>query len=323
MEFMTADQINEKLISLTRNERKLTHEILNHIILFQKVGGYLKLGYSSMHQYLTRALGYSDDMSYRRLKAAQLMEDVPEVEDKLKSGELNLTQASLIQKSVETAQKEKGTKVSKETKEKIIQSIEKMNNFETKSILASELDLTPKLDDKVSPQSNNTVRVELNLTQEQYEKLKLVQSLLSHMIPDQNLASVVEFLLDQNLNKNSFTKEIMTRSFKLSPKEINQEKSNSNKQRYIPLSVKQALFKRSKGSCEFVSKAGVRCQNRYKLQIDHYEVPFSQGGENSIENCKLLCSNHNLHRASLAGIGFEMTSKFSTTSTVASIRHQY
>ena len=43
MEFMTADQINEKLISLTRNERKLTHEIFNHIILFQKVDPTLKL----------------------------------------------------------------------------------------------------------------------------------------------------------------------------------------------------------------------------------------------------------------------------------------
>jgi len=242
MEFMTADQINEKLISLTRNERKLTHEILNHIILFQKVGGYLKLGYSSMHQYLTRALGYSNDMSYRRLKAAQLMEDVPEVEDKLKSGELNLTQASLIQKSVETAQKEKGTKVSKETKAKIIQSIEKMNNFETKSILASELEITPKLDDKVSPQSNNTVRVELNLTQEQYKKLKLVQSLLSHKIPDQNLASVIELLLDQNLNKNSITKDRMTRGFMLNPSKVHQRKAEPNQKRYIPTSVKQAGY---------------------------------------------------------------------------------
>jgi len=312
MEFMTADQINEKLISLTRNERKLTHEILNHIILFQKVGGYLKLGYSSMHQYLTRALGYSDDMSYRRLKAAQLMQDVPEVEDKLKSGELNLTQASLIQKSVETAQKEKGTKVSNETKAKIIHSNEKMNNFETKSILVSELELTPKFDDKVSPQSNNTVRVELNLTQEQYEKLKLVQSLLSHKIPDQNLSSVIELLLDQSLNKNSFTKDRMTRSFRLNPRKVDQKKAEPNQKRYIPIFVKQALFKRSNGCCEFISKEGIRCQSRYKLQVDHFEVPFSQGGENSIENCKLLCSSHNLHRASLAGIGFETTSIFPT-----------
>ena len=53
MEFMTVDQINIKLISLVRNERKLTEEILNHIILFQKCGGYLKLGCSTMHQYMT------------------------------------------------------------------------------------------------------------------------------------------------------------------------------------------------------------------------------------------------------------------------------
>ena len=150
-----------------------------------------------------------------------------------------------------------------------------MKNFETKSILASELDLTPKLNDKVSPQSNNTVSVELNLTQEQYEKLKLVQSLLSHKIPDQNLASVIELLLDQSLNKNSFTKDRITRSFRLTSRKVNQRKTEPNQKRYVPLSVKRALFKRSNGCCEFVSKEGVHCQSRYKLQIDYFEVPFS------------------------------------------------
>ena len=55
MEFMTVEQINERLVVLVRNERKITDEILNHIILFKKCGGYLKLGYSNMHEYMTRA----------------------------------------------------------------------------------------------------------------------------------------------------------------------------------------------------------------------------------------------------------------------------
>ncbi len=81
-----------------------------------------------------------------------------------------------------------------------------------------------------------------------------------------------------------------------------------------------ALFKRSRGCCEFIGKDNVRCQSRYKLQIDHFEIHFSQGGANSIENCKLLCSNHNLHGASLAGIGFEMTLKFPSSSSEHSPR---
>ena len=124
------------------------------------------------------------------------------------------------------------------------------------------------------------------------------------------MRSYIELLLDQSLNKNSFTKDHMTRGFMLNSSKVNQRKTEPNQKRYIPTSVKRALFKRSNGCCEFIGKNGVRCQSRYKLQIDHFEVPFSQGGENSIENCKLLCSSHNLHRASLAGIGFETTSKF-------------
>ncbi len=228
MEFMTVQEINEKLITLTRNERKLTEEILNHIILFQKCGGYLKLGFSSMHQYLTKMLGYSDDQSYRRLKAAKLMQEVPEVANQLKAGSLNLSQVAEVQKAIETSQKETGEKVSTDKKKEIIKSVEKTNNFETKSILANELNLKQKENEKIIPQSNHTIRVEINLTPEQFEKLKTTKSLLSHQIPDQNTGKVLEVLMDQYFNKNSFSKskstdrleKLMTESFMNSRRKI-------------------------------------------------------------------------------------------------------
>ncbi len=109
----------------------------------------------------------------------------------------------------------------------------------------------------------------------------------------------------------------MTRGFSVDQKNDDQR---PKKTRYIPIAVKQELFKRAQGSCEFIGRDGVRGQSRYKLQIDYFEVPFSQGGANSIDNCKLLCSSHNLHRASLAGIGIEMTSKIPSSSTRSSLR---
>lgn len=318
MEFMTVEQINDKLIVLVRNERKITDEILNHIILFKKCGGYLRLGYSNMHEYMTRALGYSDDQTYRRLKAATLMEDLPEVASQLKGGHLNLSQAAEMQKAIETAQKETGEKVSKEKKKSLIKSIEGTRNFETKDILAKELDLKPKEIEKATPQSNSTIRLEINLTQEQYEKLKIIKSLLSHQVPDQKMGGVLEILFDQYLSKNSFTKSQSTDSTVKKPmtarfmeaKIKNNTKSNAKVSRYIPLAVKQVLFKRARGYCEFVSSDGVRCRSQYRLQVDHFVTPFSQGGDHSEENCKLICSNHNLHRASVGGIGFETTTKF-------------
>ncbi len=320
MEFMTIHQLNEKLIMLTRNERKLTGEILNHIILFQKCGGYLKLGYSSMHEYLTRSLGYSDDQAYRRLKAARLMQDVPEVADQLKEGVLNLSQAAAVQKVIETSQKETGKKVTEVKKKEIIKAVEKASNFNTKAIVASSLNLKPKENERATPQSNDTVRLEINLTREQFDKLQSIKSLLSHQIPDQNTGKILELLFDQFLNKNTFTKSnSMTKSFMDCQKyaedsdvesndDIKTKKATHN--RYIPVEVKKALFKKAQGCCEFVNEKGVRCRSRYKLQVDHYLTPFSQGGDHSLINLRIHCSAHNAFRASLSGIGYENTTMF-------------
>lgn len=63
------------------------------------------------------------------------------------------------------------------------------------------------MDEKSIPQSNKTVRLEINLTEEQYEKLKNIKSLLSHKVPSQNTAEILEVLFDLYLNKNNIRKE--------------------------------------------------------------------------------------------------------------------
>lgn len=159
-----------------------------------------------MHSYLTRVLGYSDDQAYRRLKAARLMQDIPDVARQLKDGRLNLSQAAEVQKAIEISQKESGEKVPEEKKKEIIKSVEKVNNFETKALLANSLNLKPKDHERSTPQSNNIIRLEINLTKEQFKKLQTIRSLLSHQVPDQNTGKLLEILFDQYLNKNTLTK---------------------------------------------------------------------------------------------------------------------
>ena len=55
--------------------------------------------------------------------------------------------------------------------------------------------------DKVKPQSNQTVKLELHFTNEQYEKLKQIKSIYSHKFPEQKISDIIEFLCDQVLAK--------------------------------------------------------------------------------------------------------------------------
>ncbi len=156
---------------IVRNERKITGDILQNILLFQKCSGLVKLVYPSMMSYLTRHLGYSDDQAHRRLKAAQ------------------------TQKTIEIAQKEK-KEIPQEKKEALIDVIANQNNFQTQKILSEGLGLPPKENDRMLSQSNGTVRIEAQLTHEQHEKFRKIKSLFSHQCPDQKIGDLLEILCD-------------------------------------------------------------------------------------------------------------------------------
>jgi 5-methylcytosine-specific restriction endonuclease McrA len=58
--------------------------------------------------------------------------------------------------------------------------------------------------------------------------------------------------------------------------------------RYISRRVKAVVYARDKGRCR-------SCGSRENICFDHV-VPFSRGGENTVENLQLLCSPCNLRK---------------------------
>jgi hypothetical protein len=62
--------------------------------------------------------------------------------------------------------------------------------------------------------------------------------------------------------------------------------------RYIPASVKQAVWLRDGGRCAYADSTGKRCESRHQLEYDH-RIPFALGGDNSPSNIRLLCRSHN------------------------------
>ena len=73
--------------------------------------------------------------------------------------------------------------------------------------------------------------------------------------------------------------------------------SPRRRSRHIPARVRDAVFARDGGRCTYVGDDGVPCRSTRHLQIDHI-VPFSRGGDHSIENLRLLCGQHNRFEAS-------------------------
>jgi len=63
--------------------------------------------------------------------------------------------------------------------------------------------------------------------------------------------------------------------------------------RHINPSVRDQVYKRDGGRCTFISPTGQRCNSKWDLEIHHCDVPFAMGGDNSVNNLKLLCAAHN------------------------------
>ena len=90
------------------------------------------------------------------------------------------------------------------------------------------------------------------------------------LIGDYTDAEIVEILVDQKLREPRAP-----------------ERGSSKFGRYISKELKDFVFKRAKHSCEFEG-----CNEKRFLQIDHI-IPVAKGGENTPENLRVLCANHN------------------------------
>src|SRR4051794_3851889 len=87
-----------KTKSLATAERKITLEVLHHLREIFRRRLFALRGFNSIFEYATKELGYSDASAQRRLAAMRLLTEIPEAEDKIKSGELTLTNAAQAQK---------------------------------------------------------------------------------------------------------------------------------------------------------------------------------------------------------------------------------
>lgn len=302
---------------LIKTERKITHLILWHISEIEERKIYAQLGFESMYSYLTRALGYSESAAYRRLQSARLLKKVPEISSKLEAGSLNLTQLAEVQKNIQL-KKDKIGEVSSDSTLDLLAKIENKNKFETQKTIAVELDLPIKDYEWVRPQKDDSLRIEMTLSAEQFEELEKAKSFLSHVCPDGSWAEVI-FQLAQAYNRKKMGEAKSLRETSRptpQPPAVAQGNTAAAKRGVmkgvpavgvrepVPSKTRRDVFRKAGYRCEFVSpQTRRRCSSKHLLEIDHIK-PVALGGDNSESNLRLFCRTHNLLAAQEAGLRF-------------------
>ena len=106
-----------KAKELAKKEREIGLAMIRCIREIKLKGIHLQMGYGSLFEFVVGELNYSDGAAYRRIEAMKLLDELPEMEEKVAIGELSLTNLSLVQTTG------KAIKISKNEKKELLEIV--------------------------------------------------------------------------------------------------------------------------------------------------------------------------------------------------------
>ncbi len=256
-------ELDQKIKSLARAENKLLALVIEHIKEADRRKLYLDFKYANLYDYLVKECGYPGGSAQRRIDAARLLAVEPKLKAKIESGEINLSQTTLLQKAF----REK-SETTLEQKRSLIAQISDKTVSESQVIISKELDLKIKEQTKVTHQKDGSVRFEVTFTKEQWESLQKAKDLASNATQSNDLPTLIKYLSD---------------------KFIKQKEGST-----ATVAVKKQVLQRDQCCQHKDHGTNEVCGSRWNLHIDHIKPKWA-GGTDDLDNLRVLCQKHNHH----------------------------
>jgi hypothetical protein len=331
---LSPDQLLIETKNTVSEERQITAKLIDYLSEINRRLLFLKLGYSSLFEFVTKELGLSEGAAQRRIQAMRLMRDLPETRKSYETGALSLSNAAKLQ-SYFQASKKSGKPKSIIEKQVILKNSENQSQSKCEQMLmqlSPELP-TPERTRVLSPQLRE---LKFAISEELFVKIERLKTFLSHSHPNATLAELLEVLVTQSLAKFEKSKGLTPlkairnesekttqlhaalEATKPAPSSETEEESLIQNKKpdqsisvhtaaktlpagirvALPVHLKRCVWQRTGGRCEFRS-GDRRCNSHYQLEIDHIK-PLALGGSNELSNFRLLCRSHNGLAAVLA-----------------------
>lgn len=278
---------------------------------------YLGQGCSSLFTYCTQVLHLSEHAAYGRIAAARTARRFPVVLDLLADGSLTLTAITLLAPHLTPANHVEALRVSchrsKRDVERLVARLRPQPAVpatvrklpeprptatpvfpppaqptlqETPAPVLPPVSVAPAA--TVTPLAPERYKVQFTVPRNTHDKLRRVQDLLRHAIPNGDPAVIFDRALTLLLADLERTKLAATDR----PRGARPTSSGS---RHIPAAVRREVWKRDAGRCAFVGANG-RCTERGFLEF-HHRQPYAVGGLAAAENIELRCRAHNVYEA--------------------------
>jgi hypothetical protein len=320
---LSDDELHAKTVSAAEAERMATTHLLHHLIEVRRRRLFSKFDCDSLFSYCLKVLKMSEPQAARRVNAANVLADCPEVEEKINSGALTLTAVSQAQTFFKKEAKA-GNEISKPQKTELIQKLETKSCSEVERFLISQSSFPPApVKESIRLVSETVSELRLPIDTEFRQDLERLKEIWSHEMPDASFLDVLRKSAKLALKHSDplirakrieQKKELRRRaSPPAEPKkpEIQGDEDEKTIQtsRALSAEVKRAVDLRDNGECTYVDKrTGLKCASRHRIQYDHI-TPFAMGGTTTPENLRLRCLAHN-QRHAIDSYGFSKMKRF-------------
>lgn len=195
---LSDDQLISRTKLLAKQERELLTEVLHHLAEVDRRRLFSKLQFTSLFDYAVKELGYSEDQAYRRISAARLLNQLPEIEHKIQDGSLTLASLSVATSAMKSSSSKSKRSIAEARK--IVSLIEGKSKREAESILIREqlIEAHEVRQEKIR-QVGDSVEIRLTISGEMATKIQQLKSLLAHSHPDFSTADLFEKLIEEKL----------------------------------------------------------------------------------------------------------------------------
>ncbi len=313
---LDSKELRSFVLTSAQNERHHMMRVLYGLQEIERKRLHLEWGFSSLHQFCVEGLGYSEGSAARRVQAARLLRDVPEVKAKLEEGTISLSVAAQAQ-SFFYRESKMARSYTSEGKRELLEKLDHKTSRETEVEL---LKLSPQAlpQERLRQVTPEHQELRVILDAEMIQALEDFKALASHQLPNGTHQEVLRLAL--RTATEALRKKKLGAGRKAQARGENASAPQSPKNpvihnstpttvprrisgpwrssRFISVATKRAVWERDGGACAYVDpETQRRCGAKLRLEFDHHPVPFARGGKSVAQNLRLAYRLHNAYEA--------------------------
>jgi 5-methylcytosine-specific restriction endonuclease McrA len=319
-----------RLLQIRKQERSLLVELLRCLVELDRRRAVLALGFSSLFSFCSDHLGFTKAAAFRRTTAARLLARFPLVADYLLDGRLNLTTLVELRDVLEESHLvEILDRAAGRTEEQVKELVAALRPQPAPADLLRRLPSHrkdssgsgPELAAASSAPAGAVPPSSATATVTALRPLTTPAARLEPIAPERHVLRVTvgpAFVADLEAVRAALShrlsgaglEEVLHECMRVALRDMERRRRGAGTKisareppagsRYVPVAVRDEVWRRDGGQCAFVGSTGRRCVSRHQLELHHLD-PFAMGGPSTAANlalrCRLCCARHKRHYA--------------------------